>query len=131
MADPRIDRIPEGMARNGLDAVVLTNQYDILHAAGYTSVLERWNLYEPLAAAVAMRDSGSCAILEIPVGFPSYGLRGGRGLAIEENVTLNLYCLYFGGKLGPCHMGNVHITGRGEPEPTYAAPLEILGPRDI
>jgi len=63
--------------------------------------------------------------------FPSYGLRGGRGLAIEENVTLSLYCLYFGGKRGPCHTENIDITGRGEPEPTYAAPLEILGPRDI
>jgi hypothetical protein len=119
------------MAGNGLDAVVLTNQHDVRHATGYTSVLERWDLYESLAVAAAMRDSGSSVILEIPVGFPSYGLNGGRGVTIEENMTLGLYCLYFGGKPGPCHMEDVYITGRGEPEPTYAAPLEVLGPRDI
>lgn len=70
--------------------------------------------------------------LEIPVGFPSYGLKGAQGFPIEAGMTISLDCLYFGGKLGPCHMENVYIiTGQGEPEPTYQAPLAILGPRHV
>jgi Xaa-Pro aminopeptidase len=69
--------------------------------------------------------------VEMPVGFPSYGLKGAKGFVIEENMTVSLDCLYFGGKFGPCHMENIYITGRGEPEPTYASPLEIRGPRNV
>jgi Xaa-Pro dipeptidase len=69
--------------------------------------------------------------VEMPVGFPSLGTRGAQGFVIEEDMTVSLDCLYFGGKHGPCHMENVYITGRGAPEPTYAAPLVIGGPRDI
>lgn len=69
--------------------------------------------------------------VEMPVGFPSLGHRGAQGFPIEEDMTISLDCLYFGGKYGPCHMENIFITGRGAPEPTYTAPLAILGPRDI
>lgn len=69
--------------------------------------------------------------VEMPVGFPSLGARGARGFVIEEDMTVSLDCLYFGGRYGPCHMENVYITGRGEPEPTYSAPLEIGGPRNL
>lgn len=69
--------------------------------------------------------------VEMPVGFPSYGARGARGFEIEENMVISLDCLYFGGKLGPCHMENVFVIGRDGPSPTYAAPLEVLGPRNV
>ena len=69
--------------------------------------------------------------VEMPVGFPSLGARGAQGFVIEEDMTVSLDCLYFGGKHGPCHMENVYITGRGAPEPTYTAPLELGGPRDL
>jgi Xaa-Pro aminopeptidase len=69
--------------------------------------------------------------VEMPVGFPSLGARGAQGFVIEEDMTISLDCLYFGGKHGPCHMENVYITGRGAPEATYAAPLVIGGPRDL
>ena len=68
--------------------------------------------------------------VEMPVGFPSYGLKGAQGFVVEENMTVSLDCLYFGGKYGPCHMENIYITGSGDPEPTYASPLEIRGPRN-
>jgi Xaa-Pro dipeptidase len=68
--------------------------------------------------------------VEMPVGFPSYGLKGAQGFVVEENMTVSLDCLYFGGKHGPCHMENIYITGSGDPEPTYASPLEIRGPRN-
>lgn len=68
--------------------------------------------------------------VEMPVGFPSLGHKGAQGFPIEEDMTVSLDCLYFGGRYGPCHMENVFITGRGAPEPTYSAPLAILGPRD-
>lgn len=69
--------------------------------------------------------------VEMPVGFPSYGLKGAQGFVIEENMVISLDCLYFGGKYGPCHMENVYIIEKAGPVPTYRAPLEILGPRNI
>ncbi len=69
--------------------------------------------------------------VEMPVGFPSYGLRGAQGFVIEENMVISLDCLYFGGKYGPCHMENVYIIEKAGPVPTYRAPLEVLGPRNI
>ena len=69
--------------------------------------------------------------VEMPVGFPSLGARGAQGFVLEEDMTVSLDCLYFGGKHGPCHMENVYIIGRGAPEQTYTAPLELGGPRDL
>jgi Xaa-Pro dipeptidase len=69
--------------------------------------------------------------VEMPVGFPSLGLRGAQGFEIEENMVISLDCLYFGGKYGPCHMENVYIIEKAGPVPTYRAPLEVLGPRNI
>lgn len=69
--------------------------------------------------------------VEMPVGFPSYGLKGAQGFVIEENMVISLDCLYFGGRYGPCHMENVYIIEKSGPVPTYHAPLEVLGPRNI
>jgi Xaa-Pro aminopeptidase len=69
--------------------------------------------------------------VEMPVGFPSYGLRGARGFPIEENMVISLDCLYFGGRYGPCHMENVFVIERDGPVPTYDTPLELLGPRHV
>ncbi|MCZ8132384.1 MAG: M24 family metallopeptidase [Steroidobacteraceae bacterium] len=69
--------------------------------------------------------------VEMPVGFPSYGLRGAQGFVIEEDMVISLDCLYFGSKLGPCHMENVYVIEAGGPVPTYAAPLTIRGPRNV
>jgi Xaa-Pro aminopeptidase len=66
MQDFRHERIRAGLAAAGLDAVVLTNQYDVAYATGYTSVLERWNLQEPLAAAIVARDPSIPVVLAIP-----------------------------------------------------------------
>lgn len=66
MADFRLERIRSGLAAAGLDAAVLTNQYDVAYATGYTSVLERWNLQEPLAAAIVPRDPSLPVVLAIP-----------------------------------------------------------------
>ena len=69
--------------------------------------------------------------VEMPVGFPSLGLRGAKGFVIEENMVISLDCLYFGGKYGPCHMENVYIIEKAGPVPTYRAPLEVFGSRNI
>ena len=66
MGDFCIERIRAGLSAAGLDAVVLTHQYDVAYATGYTSVLERWNLQEPLAAAVIARDPSIPVVLAIP-----------------------------------------------------------------
>ena len=67
--------------------------------------------------------------VEIPVPYPSLGLRGARGFDLEEGMVISLDCLYFGAELGPCHMENVFIINAGGAESTYATPLEIMGPR--
>lgn len=69
--------------------------------------------------------------VEMPVGFPANGARGARGFPIEEGMVISLDCLYFGAKLGPCHMENIYIVEKNGAVPTYAAPLEILGPRNV
>jgi Xaa-Pro aminopeptidase len=67
--------------------------------------------------------------VEIPVPYPSLGLRGARGFRLEEGMVISLDCLYFGAELGPCHMENVFIINADGAESTYATPLEIMGPR--
>ena len=65
--------------------------------------------------------------LEIPLPYPAAGLAGVKdGFVMEENMLISLDSLYFGAKLGPCHMENVYaITAHGA-EPMYAAPLELI-----
>jgi Xaa-Pro aminopeptidase len=67
--------------------------------------------------------------VEIPVPYPSLGIRGARGFELEEGMVISLDCLYFGAELGPCHMENVFIIDAGGAESTYATPLELMGPR--
>jgi Xaa-Pro dipeptidase len=65
--------------------------------------------------------------LEIPLPYPAAGLAGVKqGFVMEEDMLISLDSLFFGARLGPCHMENVYaITGAG-PEPMYAAPLELI-----
>lgn len=65
--------------------------------------------------------------LEIPLPYPAAGLSGVKqGFVMEENMLISLDSLYFGAKLGPCHMENVYaITAHGA-EPMYAAPLALI-----
>jgi Xaa-Pro dipeptidase len=65
--------------------------------------------------------------LEIPLPFPAAGLAGVKeGFVMEEGMLISLDSLYFGAKLGPCHMENVYAITAGAPEPMYAAPLELF-----
>ncbi|MFT4053086.1 MAG: M24 family metallopeptidase [Novosphingobium sp.] len=65
--------------------------------------------------------------LEIPLAFPAAGLAGVKqGFEMEEGMLISLDSLYFGAKLGPCHMENVYAITAGAPEPMYAAPLELF-----
>ena len=65
--------------------------------------------------------------LEIPLPYPAAGLAGVKeGFVLEENMLISLDSLYFGAKLGPCHMENVYVITAGAPEPMYAAPLELI-----
>jgi Xaa-Pro dipeptidase len=62
----RIDRLRRLMAEQDLDAVVLTTPHNVLYTTGYTSVLEKWQLHEPLAAAVVPIDPDKPVVLAIP-----------------------------------------------------------------
>lgn len=62
----QIERLRSLMSGDGLDLMVLTHPNDVLYAAGYESVLERWQLQEPLAAAIIFADPGRPVILAIP-----------------------------------------------------------------
>ncbi|KQM21069.1 M24 family metallopeptidase [Novosphingobium sp. Leaf2] len=65
--------------------------------------------------------------LEIPLPFPAAGLSGVKeGFVLEEDMLISLDSLYFGAKLGPCHMENVYAITAGAPEPMYAAPLKLF-----
>lgn len=65
--------------------------------------------------------------LEIPLPFPASGLKGVKqGFVIEEDMLVSLDSLFFGAKLGPCHMENVYAITSGAPEPMYATPLRLI-----
>lgn len=65
--------------------------------------------------------------LEIPLPFPSAGLAGVKqGFVLEEGMLISLDSLYFGARVGPCHMENVYAITAGAPEPMYHAPLELI-----
>ena len=44
-------------------------------------------------------------------------------------MVVSVDCLFFGAKIGPCHMENVFIVHADGPEPLYQTPLELMGPR--
>ncbi len=65
--------------------------------------------------------------LEIPVPFPSTGLAGVKeGFLLEEGMLISLDSLYFGARIGPCHMENVYAITAGAPEPMYQTPLQLI-----
>lgn len=65
--------------------------------------------------------------LEIPLAYPAAGLAGVKqGFVLEEGMLISLDSLFFGARLGPCHMENVYAITNGAPEPMYAAPLELI-----
>ena len=65
--------------------------------------------------------------LEIPLPYPSAGLAGVKeGFVLEKDMLISLDSLYFGAKLGPCHMENVYAITDAAPEPMYATPLELI-----
>jgi len=67
--------------------------------------------------------------VELPVPGPNMGTAGAKGFTLEENMVISIDCLFFGARLGPCHMENVFIVSRDGAEPVYQTPLELMGPR--
>ena len=67
--------------------------------------------------------------VESPVAGPSMGVAGARGFTVEEHMVLSVDCLFFGAKLGPCHMENVFVIGADGADSIYRTPLELMGPR--
>jgi Xaa-Pro dipeptidase len=67
--------------------------------------------------------------VEMPLNAPTMGTVGAAGFTLEENMVISVDCLYFGSKIGPCHMENVFIVGKDGCEPVYRTPLELMGPR--
>lgn len=65
--------------------------------------------------------------LELPLAYPAAGLAGVKqGFVMEEDMLISLDSLFFGAKLGPCHMENVYAVTAGAPEPMYATALELI-----
>ncbi|MCC5862540.1 MAG: aminopeptidase P family protein [Gammaproteobacteria bacterium] len=64
--DGRIRRIREQAALRDLDAIVLSNPYDVLYASGYNSILERWWLQEPVSAVIVPTETTKPVMLVIP-----------------------------------------------------------------
>ena len=128
-----------------------TPQYQALHDTVrdcYLSVLERVKpgFHTGILGSMAidyMRERGIAAAekmlvfahgvgmmpVESPVAAPSMGVAGARGFTLEENMVISVDCLFFGARLGPCHMENVFVIGREGPESLYKTPLELMGPR--
>jgi len=67
--------------------------------------------------------------VESPVPGPSMGTRGAAGFTLEEDMVVSVDCLFFGARIGPCHMENVFIIHADGAEPLYRTPLELMGPR--
>jgi Xaa-Pro dipeptidase len=61
-----VDRLRGLMAEANLEVMVLTHPNDVLYTTGYESVLERWQLQEPLAASIVPADPRVPVILCIP-----------------------------------------------------------------
>jgi Xaa-Pro dipeptidase len=93
MTNPRVDRLRIMLAREGLDAVVLSHPHDVRYATGYHSILERWTQMEPFAAAIVFADPGKPAILVIPeanVGIVAVLNRDGPACTFDEIRTFEM-----------------------------------------
>ena len=90
--------------------------------------MRRHNVPAPEKLLVFAHGVGSMPV-ESPVPGPSMGTRGAAGFTLEENMVVSVDCLFFGAKIGPCHMENVFIVHADGPEPLYQTPLELMGPR--
>lgn len=108
-----VDRLRPGVSTNSLPAI----GYEHLKAKGVSA---------PEKLLVVAHGIGLMP-LEIPLAYPAAGLAGVKqGFVMEEDMLISLDSLFFGAKLGPCHMENVYAITAGAPEPMYAAPLELI-----
>jgi Xaa-Pro aminopeptidase len=108
-----VDQLRPGVSTNSLPAI----GYEHLKAAGMPT---------PEKLLVVAHGIGLMP-LEIPLPYPAAGLAGVKqGFVMEEGMLISLDSLFFGAKLGPCHMENVYAITAGAPEPMYAAPLELI-----
>ena len=108
-----VDMLRPGVSTNSLPAI----GYDHLKAHGVAA---------PEKLLVVAHGIGLMP-LEIPLPYPAAGLAGVKqGFVMEEGMLISLDSLFFGAKLGPCHMENVYAITADGPEPMYAAPLELF-----
>jgi|GEM_PF-383290 len=108
-----VDRLRPGVSTNSLPAI----GYEHLKSKGVPA---------PEKLLVVAHGIGLMP-LEIPLAYPAAGLAGVKqGFVMEEDMLISLDSLFFGAKLGPCHMENVYAITAGGPEPMYAAPLELI-----
>jgi Xaa-Pro aminopeptidase len=108
-----VDRLRPGVQTNSLPAIGLEH-------------LRRAGVAAPEKLLVVAHGVGLMP-LELPLAFPASGLAGVKqGFRLEEGMLVSLDCLFFGAKLGPCHMENVYAITAGAPEPMYQTPLELI-----
>ena len=67
--------------------------------------------------------------VESPVAGPPWAPKARVASSWKKTWSSRSTALFFGAKLGPCHMENVFIIGKDGPESLYKTPLELCGPR--
>jgi Xaa-Pro aminopeptidase len=108
-----VDQLRPGTNTNSLPAI----GYDYLRSKGVAT---------PEKLLVVAHGIGLMP-LEIPLPYPSAGLAGVKqGFVIEEDMLISLDSLFFGARLGPCHMENVYAITAHEAEPMYHTPLQLI-----
>lgn len=91
--DARIARMREQAASRNLEALILSNPYDVLYASGYNSILERWWLQEPVSAVVVPTDTAKPVMLVIPeanIGLLAVMAERGRPDRVDEIRSFEL-----------------------------------------
>jgi Xaa-Pro aminopeptidase len=92
-ADPRIVRLREQMAQQGLSALVLSTPQNVFYASGYESTLERWMQHEPMSAVIVSARAEDPLLLCVPeamVGLLAVSEARGADLRLDRVVPFEL-----------------------------------------
>ncbi|QUT07352.1 aminopeptidase P family protein [Sphingobium phenoxybenzoativorans] len=93
MSAETIARLRAMMAREDIDAVILSHPHDVRYATGYHSVLERWTQQEPLCGAIVPRDASKPVTLLIPeasIGVIAVGNEREQRIFCDEIRTFDM-----------------------------------------
>ncbi|HEX7783001.1 MAG TPA: M24 family metallopeptidase [Sphingobium sp.] len=93
MSVETIARLRMMMAREGVDAVILSHPHDVRYATGYHSVLERWTQQEPLCGVIVPCDPDKSVTLLMPeasIGVIAVGNEHADQIVCDEIRTFDM-----------------------------------------